>query len=80
MHKIDTSWSLSFEVAHDKFREHQNPGCHAVSAKKTAPVMAAHRLPLNRLAIGLICLLPNTGLTCSTFYALQIFRLCRLRS
>ncbi len=29
---------------------------------------------LNRLAIGLICLLPNAGLQCPTFYASQIFR------
>ncbi len=39
MHKIDTTWELSFQVAHDKFREYQNPVCHAVLAKKTAPVV-----------------------------------------
>ncbi len=39
MHKTDTTWSLSFQVAHDKFWEHEKPVCHAVWAKKTAPVV-----------------------------------------
>ncbi|CAD7960480.1 unnamed protein product [Amoebophrya sp. A120] len=39
MRKMDASWSLSFQVAHDKFRDHQNPACHAVWAKQIAPVM-----------------------------------------
>ncbi len=30
MRKINVSWGLSFQVAHDKFRERPNPVCHAV--------------------------------------------------
>ncbi len=63
MHKTDTSSKPNFEAAHDKFRRHRNPVCHAVSRKKASFVMLLYQLYPK----------PETGSqSCLAFYASQV--------